>query len=137
MEDSFSYEKNLQDSINRTRSIVYDIVYCNEWTFFATFTFNKEYVDRYNYLEVSAKLRKFLNNYKTRYDKNFKYLIIPEKHKDGAFHFHGFVYCEKLDSFIDSGHKYHGEPVYNWLKYSYGWNDFTMIKSKKNVVIIY
>ena len=78
---------------------------CNNkpWDYFVTFTFNSDKVDRYNFSEVSKKLSKWIDNIKQKYGcKDMGYIIVPEKHKDGAWHFHGlFKNCDNLN-FIDS-----------------------------------
>ena len=63
---------------------------CNDFEYFATFTVNSEKCDRYSLNEVQDKLKKVLHKIK-RKNKNFAFLIITEKHRDGAFHFHGLV----------------------------------------------
>lgn len=79
------------NNLARAKRTVRDLILCNQFDYFCTFTFNAEKVDRYNYGECSKKLRRVFNNYKNRYSSDFKYLIIPEFHKDGAVHFHGVV----------------------------------------------
>lgn len=82
-------EGKLAESLSRSRRNIRDLVLCNRFEYFCTFTFDAQKVDRYNYGECQKKLRKFFNNYKNRYAPDFLYLIIPEFHKDGAIHFHG------------------------------------------------
>lgn len=81
----------MEESLCRSRRLLRDYVLCNKWDLFCTFTFDMAKVDRYDYKECSSVLRKFFNNYKSRYSPNFRYIVIPEFHKDGAIHFHGFV----------------------------------------------
>ena len=64
---------------------------CNRWELFCTFTFNGEKVDRYNFGECKKKLTTWLNNFRKRYAPDFRYMMIPEFHADGAIHFHGVV----------------------------------------------
>lgn len=75
----------------RARSTVRNLILCNKFDFFCTFTFNAQKVDRYNFPECKKKLSKVFHNYKVRYAPDFRYLVIPEFHKDGAVHFHGMV----------------------------------------------
>lgn len=77
------------DSLSRSRKTVVDLILCNRFEYFCTFTFDAAKIDRYDYDVCQKKLRKFFNNFKTRYAPDFKYLIIPEFHQDGAIHFHG------------------------------------------------
>lgn len=85
-EDEFS---KLSNNLSRSRKTIVDLILCNRFEYFCTFTFDSSKIDRYNYDVCQKKLRKFFNNFKTRYAPDFKYLIIPEFHKDGAIHFHG------------------------------------------------
>lgn len=78
----------LERSLVRTKRKLFEIAACNDFTHFCTFTFSD---DRYDYQECKRKLTKFFNNYKSRKSSNFIYCVVPEQHKDGAFHFHGFV----------------------------------------------
>lgn len=79
-----------EHSLYRTKRIFKDLGICNHWEYFCTFTFSSENVDRYDYLSCKNKLVKFFNNYR-RKSPNFRYLVIPEKHKDNAIHFHGLI----------------------------------------------
>ena len=45
-------------------------------------------------------MTKFFDNYKSRKSYDFKYLIVPEFHDDGAIHFHGLVKGIRPDDLI-------------------------------------
>lgn len=77
-------------SLNRTKGKIYNYAKCNDWDFFVTFTFSKNKVDRYDYDECTKKLSVWLNNLRKR-SPLLSYVIVPEQHKDGAWHFHGLV----------------------------------------------
>ena len=79
------------ENLSRARRVVRDIIFCNKFDLFCTFTFNKEFIDRYDYNACKKRITEFFKNYKNRYSISFRYLIIPEFHKDGAFHFHGLI----------------------------------------------
>lgn len=74
-------------SLSRTRRNIRELALCNDFEYFCTITVNSAKCDRYSIDEVQDNLRKCLRNIRNHSD-NFKYLIITEKHKDGAFHFH-------------------------------------------------
>lgn len=84
-------EINLMRSVNRTKSKIYDYAMSNNWVYWVTLTLDKKQVDRYDLKESSKKLRKWIKNIKNRYAKDMTYLIIPEPHKDGAWHFHALI----------------------------------------------
>lgn len=77
-------------SVSRTRRNVRELALCNDFEYFCTITVSSSKCDRYLLDEVQDNLRKCLRNIRNDCDY-FKYLIITEKHKDGAFHFHGLV----------------------------------------------
>lgn len=74
-------------SLSRTRRSIRELALCNDFEYFCTITVNSSKCDRYSLDEVQDNLRKCLRNIRNS-SNNFKYLIITEKHKDGAFHFH-------------------------------------------------
>lgn len=137
--------KKAMDNIVKTRSKIYDIARSNEWNYFITLTFNDRVVDRYNYQECIKKISNYFHNFKSKNKKtcpNFKYLIIHEKHEDGAYHFHGLIYLEDesenmlTKALYPLAHKLGGKPilkkgkqVYNWSKYNHGYSTVTKIQN--------
>lgn len=74
-------------SLSRTKRNIKELALCNCFEYFATITINSEVGGRYNLINCQNLLKRKLKTIK-KYNKNFKYLFITEKHKDGAFHFH-------------------------------------------------
>lgn len=92
-EQSVHYEKingSFESSIVRTKSHIKELVLCNDFDFFATWTINEDLQDRFSLDKVVENMKKDLKAYQRKF-KDFKYLYIIEKHENGAFHFHGFV----------------------------------------------
>lgn len=87
------------DSVRRARSAIFNICMLNTFTHFFTWTFDQKIVDRYDDEAVKKKVLYFLNNSVKR--KNLVYLSVPERHKDGAIHFHGLM--KGNYKFVDSG----------------------------------
>lgn len=81
----------LENNLSRAKRTVRDLMLCNKFDYFCTFTFDGEKVDRYNFSECRKKLLTAFANYKKRYSPDFQYIVIPEFHEDGAIHFHGVV----------------------------------------------
>lgn len=77
------------DSLHRAKQRVFDIVALNGFKYFVTLTFSKEKIDRYSVDEVHKKLLNWLRNGVRR--NGWKYLFIPERHKDNAIHLHGLM----------------------------------------------
>ena len=86
----FNSEEVQRQSLSRTKRNIRELALCNDFEYFATFTVNSEKCDRYSLNDVQDKLKKVLHKIK-RNNKYFAFLIITEKHKDGAFHFHGLI----------------------------------------------
>ena len=74
-------------SRNRAKAAVRDIARCNRFDFFFTWTLDATKISRYDPEEVLKKVMTFLKN--ASYRKGFRYVLVPEPHKDGAIHFHG------------------------------------------------
>lgn len=88
-------EECLRASVARTKSKIYLLSQGEEWEWFATFTFDKKKVDRYNYKECADCMKEWLKRMRKKHTENgydLKYMIVPEQHKDGAYHFHG-IFC--------------------------------------------
>lgn len=79
-----SHDKSMYDSTRRAKTIISDIVLCNHFDYFVTLTFATH---RHDIAYNKKRLTKWLNKQQTRYGK-FRYIIVPELHKDGAVHFH-------------------------------------------------
>lgn len=134
--------KKLGSSLVRSRRTVFEYSVCNDWDFFVTLTFDASKIDRYDLGTIKDKLKIFFMNYKQNYkaDKP-KYMLVPEKHKDGAWHFHGLIkgisdkHLRLFDAVDCPKSIYNklikGEKVYNWLPYAskFGFCDLEPIKN--------
>lgn len=87
-QDKTADPDDLARSMRRARSKVRRLALANEFTYFVTLTLNQEKVDRYDAKEVIRKLNQWCSNMVKR--KGLAYILVPERHKDGAIHFHGF-----------------------------------------------
>lgn len=86
-------------SKRRARSSVMDLAMSNDFAYFVTLTLDSSKVNRYSVVEVTKKLNRWLDNRVRR--NGLKYILVPELHKDGAIHFHGFI--NDALSVVDSG----------------------------------
>ena len=71
----------------RARNAVKDLSLSNDFQYFVTLTLDAAKVDRYSITEVTRKLNQWLDNHVRR--DGLAYVLVPERHKDGAIHFHG------------------------------------------------
>lgn len=97
--DGGSPADNLARAKRRARAAVRDIALSNEFSHFVTFTLDATKIDRYDINAVVKKLNYWLDNRVRR--NGLKYVLVPELHKDGAIHFHGFI-NDRL-GLVDSG----------------------------------
>ena len=111
----------LDKSLIRSRSRIYEYAMCNEWQYFCTFTLNKEKYDRYNLDVYHKDFSEFIHNLNRRRKNKITYLLIPEMHKDGAWHMHGLI-----NGLIDSDLiptcnicPETGKPYLTWQKYNF------------------
>lgn len=137
----------LIESISRTRSLIFEYAFCNDWDYFFTGTLDKTKYARDDLETFHKDFTLWLRLYKRKTGQKIDFLLIPELHKDGkSWHMHGFlkgVPLEKLHQFQigDKMGKYiaekvkRGEIVYNWCDYAnkFGFCDLESIKSVDGV----
>lgn len=135
----------LRESLSRSRATIYELALCNPWEFFVTLTLNTDKQDRYNLDAAVKKLSKWLNNLKYRENLNIEYLIIPEPHKDNAWHFHGLMMGipismlkpftendnipKNLRELIRAGHTIYDFPLY---RDKFGWATVEKLRNNEN-----
>lgn len=88
-------EDKLDNNIQRARTAIKELALCNSWDYWCTFTLSPEKFDRYNLKGYVSALGEFLHSYNRRLSPDspeyVRYLLVPEMHKDGAWHMHGFI----------------------------------------------
>lgn len=109
-------------SLSRSKRNIRELALCNSFEYFATITVNNEFCDRFHLEQCQILLRKKFKKIK-RSHKDFAYLFITEKHKDGAFHFHGLI--KGLDDFYTNDNGYLSHKVFDEI----GFNSFSKIKN--------
>ncbi|MGM9619646.1 MAG: hypothetical protein ACI3W8_07440 [Oscillospiraceae bacterium] len=100
--DGFSVRKAEQSEARakrRAKNAVRDIARCNDFRWFVTLTLDAEKIDRYDVAAITKRLNQWLDNRVRRC--GLAYALVPERHKDGAVHFHGF-FNDALET-TDSG----------------------------------
>lgn len=115
---------NMSQSVNK----VYDIARSNEFQWFITLTFDSKKVNRYDYESCSKAVQLFT---KRLLKLGCKWLIVPEQHKDGAYHFHGLVAGDL--PLTPSGKTCYNEavqeelPIYNLANFEFGFTTATQV----------
>jgi len=84
-------EQKLDDNISRAKSKIFEIAYCNPWKYFMTLTIDPRKYDRHDLKKYHQDLSQWLRDYNKKHGTAIKYLLIPERHKDGSWHMHGFL----------------------------------------------
>lgn len=89
-EDECSLDKFSQ-SYCRARSMVLQYSLCNKWDYFITITVNPERFNRWGLDEIYKYMSQWFRDYYKKYGCKIRYVLVPEHHKDGAWHFHGLI----------------------------------------------
>ena len=94
----------LLNNLSRAKSTIKELALSNPWDYFVTLTYDRAKTERYDLNSTVKKFNEFVHNYNRRCSKEEKvsYLIIPENHKDGAWHAHGvFKGIRKRDLYVN------------------------------------
>jgi len=83
-------DNKLDHHISRARSMIYEYSACNEWDHFVTLTLDQKKYDRYDLQKYIKDLGQWIRDQRKK-GMDLKYMLIPEPHKDGAWHMHGLV----------------------------------------------
>lgn len=116
-------QKNLKDSLNRTKQELYKISRQCKWEYFITLTFDPQKIDRTDYVECTKKACQWVKNQSKRYACDLKYVLVPELHSDKkSWHVHGLISDIGNISLYDSGKKSGGKTVFNLSGWKYGFS---------------
>lgn len=90
---------NVKRAVRRAKIALRDYALSTEMTYFVTLTLDAAKIDRYDVAEIVRKMSQWCSNQVRR--RGLAYILVPERHKDGAVHFHGF-FNGALEA-VDSG----------------------------------
>lgn len=119
----------LDNNISRTKSRIRELALCNPWEWFVTLTLDQKKYDRTDLAKFIRDLGQTIRDYRKRTENPVKYLLIPERHKDGCWHLHGFLHGLPVEALHLFGKEEHlprrilerlksGTPVYTWPEYA-------------------
>jgi len=131
-------------SISRTRATVYELAACNPWSYFATWTLADDRgFDRHDLGPWYKDFSQWVRNQRRLTGAKLIYLVVPECHKDGAWHLHALMEglpVERLQKLTTTDYLPYrllemlkrGETVYSWPAYEqkYGWCTLTPVKDR-------
>lgn len=102
-----SNDQKLKNNLSRARSMVLQYALCNPWDYFFTGTIDKTKYDRFDLGVYASALSQWIRDRRKEYGTQIQYLLVPERHKDGAWHIHGLLANipeDKLSRFIPGVH---------------------------------
>ena len=85
-------KKRMANSLSRTRKRIFEIAACNSWEWFFTGTLDGTKCDREDLNATFKALSQYIRDYRKKTGNEVKYLIVPEQHKNGGWHFHGLFH---------------------------------------------
>lgn len=89
-ENHKTYDEKLPASISRTKRVVLELALCNPWDYFVSLTISPDH-DRDHLKAIFPVILQWLRDQRKKGQK-LDYLLIPERHKNGSWHFHGFLH---------------------------------------------
>lgn len=90
--DPVKNDNKLANNYSRARSMVLQYALCNPWEYFFTGTLDQQKYNRYNLDRFMVNLSQFVRDQRKKWDSQIQVLLIPEQHKDGAWHVHGLIH---------------------------------------------
>ena len=125
LNDAGRYDCN----ISRAKSAVTEIALCNQWDWFVTLTLDAGKYDRYDLHGFQRDLSRWVRNQR-RNGGALRYLLIPEQHKDGAWHMHGLFAGIPQDAVSINQYGY-----YEWGAYSrkFGFMSMSAVRDSRAV----
>lgn len=132
--------EKFENNVIRAKSKVIEYGMCNPFDMFITATIDPNKYDRYNLENFRKAFTQYIRNQKRLTGNDLIYLLIPEPHKDGAWHFHGLVggwdwkelklfeRYKHPDKLVNGGFRY--DPK---ILEKFGYNSFGKIKCQSAV----
>ena len=118
----------------RAKAAVRDLARSNDFRFFVTLTLDPAKVDRYDVRDITRRLNHWCDNHVRR--DGLCYVLVPERHKDGAIHFHG-LFNDALQA-VDSGHRDSGgHRIYNLPAWDLGFTTAIELYGDRQAAIAY
>lgn len=126
---------DMERSMRRARAKLRRLAMANDFEYFVTLTLDQTRIDRYDPKVITKALNQWTDNMVRRH--GLRYVIVPELHKDGAFHFHGFFAGKGL-KVVDSGHVDDcGQTVYNLPQWRYGFSTAIRLRGEYAAAVGY
>lgn len=127
-EEEEKEEGRFLSSIIRARSRVRELAFCQTWDYFVTLTMSPEKCDRFDLKQWVKDLGYWIGNYNRKFGCRLQYLLIPEQHKDGAWHAHGLLRGVAAESVRVNEHGFLDIPYY---RTRFGFINMSRIRDNK------
>lgn len=109
--------ENQERAARRAKAKVRRLALANEFRWFVTLTYDPQKVDSLNPADAIRRMGQWCSNQVKR--RGLRYVLVPELHKSGRVHLHGF-FSDSVEA-VDSGHKdKSGHPIFNLPGWGYG-----------------
>lgn len=121
-------QKKLDASISRTRSKIFEYAICNDFEYFVTMTIDPQKYNRKNLKLFYKDFSQFFRDFRKKYDIDVKYIMIPERHKDGSWHMHGLIEGIPEEMFVLNNNGY-----LDWIEYKkkFGYISLSKIRNQE------
>lgn len=136
-------DEKLSNNVKRAQARIIELGKCNKWELFVTLTLDRKKYDRKDLSKFNKDLSQFIRDERKKGNGDIKFLLIPERHKDGCWHMHGFLCGLSLECLHEFSAKERlprkildkiksGKRVYTWKKYEskFGFADIERIQDK-------
>lgn len=84
-------DEKLSNSISRSRTAIFEYSMVNDFDYFITLTLNPSKRDVFDLDGYIKNFGQFIRDLRKKYSTKIEYLLVPEKHKSGAWHLHGLI----------------------------------------------
>lgn len=126
--------EDLERARRRARAKVRRLALANEFRWFVTLTIDPAKIDSYDVAAVTRRLSQWCSNQVKR--RGLRYVLVPEFHKSGRVHYHGF-FSDSLEA-VDSGLRTkQGKKIYNLPGWSYGFTTAIELYGEYSAAVAY
>lgn len=138
-----SYEV-IQRAVSRSRRMVTELALCNQWDWFCTFTLDKKKYDRFDLDKFRKDFTQWIRDQRKKYGE-IRFLLVPEQHKDGAWHMHGLLsgdlplisFQDRLDAGDDVPVDLASGGFYSWPEYEKKFGFCSLGEVKNGVAVAF